>query len=601
MSTAHLRRAASTPALELLLTRPCTADDLGTFVARADGDHSRSTGRLVRALPDYVPAGSLLRKATTSKPPRQLGASASRPELALQAAKTRFVIRSASAAGVPVPRSVRQSPRMTVTPTAPRLMPAAAPCQALSSPTPVHGARRTFATPVESPSKSFVVGATSDSASARNVGPSEPPGLGLAGRLAARLHHECVVDGESLRAVRATLIRLLAAQPLLRSLDGVALEAIAASAELRHGDRYQRLYSAGAEVSAHGGSGGGGYAFLLLHGEAECTETRARSRSEPQATRADRVLPGQLCGAEPLAAPPQRTPFDPPLRRTQHCTLTMASVALALPLRALSVLRGDERAHGVLSVALCAQLLADQLPEADARSLPTGVLLELSANARLQRREAGSMLHMRGAIAQEVLCLVSGVAEFGSGGAQAPMWQFSDPGPLAARALLAAGSPGNGVTHDHDARIGMAGAALVISLPISTTLRLVQHSAPLRGALQLHVRQQEHMVHHQRRPPSPPSAPPSESPPSAPPAVVVNPSALPPSTSLEPNPTDWSRQRPASALAGVPSWYRARGSIRSRHALRVAVEGIRQEEEGVEMPWTCLLAVLMPDSLDASS
>ena len=200
-------------------------------------------------------------------------------------------------------------------------------------------------------------------AAAAAAAPASAPTDSLSALLARNLFFELCLRRAPISEQRGTIARLLHSLPLLHDLPEASVHQLAQAAELRYGERYAKLYNYGVEPS------GECYAFVLLSGAAESCEESLRAKSEPPLSRVDAYAPGELCGAELLAAPPRRNGCrDPAVPRTQTCVWTSAGAALALPYSALQAAAISPDAMRPLEQQLCAQLLATMLPDRDTRT-----------------------------------------------------------------------------------------------------------------------------------------------------------------------------------------------------------------------------------------
>ena len=335
-----------------------------------------------------------------------------------------------------------------------------------------------------------------------------------ANRYARTIYRECIIEAMPLSKQLAVIERLLEAQPLLQGTPQEALRALAARAELRRGERYHTLYTAGTEarpVEASVDAAGAGYAYIILHGEVEAVEEAGRSKDEPVQTRADRYGCGELCGAEPLLVPPRVHPSDPSIPRTQSCKWTTAGAALALPLAALAAVRLSGAATRRLQTALCAQLLSPLLPGTDERAPSWASLLELASRASLSRRFAGEMLCEAGQPADAMVFLVRGSVELSEppprtaagpslDGRRASLRRPSaahpieppaplnthmrlKPGPLDSHLVLAE------TVHELNARVATnqrERSALVLSIPAQWSRLILNRQPDLRQSLEFH-------------------------------------------------------------------------------------------------------------------
>lgn len=227
-----------------------------------------------------------------------------------------------------------------------------------------------------------------------------------AARHARILYGECVQNSVPLTERLDFVVALLEALPLLHGASKFALHALALRAELRTGERYQRLYKAGTENTD------GGYAYVILCGEAEACEEGGRARTESSKSRVDRFCAGMLCGAELLAAPSRPRPADPTVPRTQTCSWTLAGTALALPLSALAAAPLHPGALRKLHCKLCAQLLLPLLPEVRQAKAPEWAsLVQLASQASLRRHEGGELLYGAGDSSDTLRFLVRGAVD----------------------------------------------------------------------------------------------------------------------------------------------------------------------------------------------
>ena len=258
----------------------------------------------------------------------------------------------------------------------------------------------------------------------------------LAALLARNLVYELCVRGAPLNTQYTTIARLLHTLPLLSGLSDASVRSLAESVEVRRGERYGALYNYGVETGPRSGDG---FAFVLLSGSAAASEEMLRARSERPSARVDSYVPGTLCGAEPIAAPPRVSARDPALPRTQSCIWTRSGVALAVPLASLAAAPIGPAARRPLEQALCTHLLAALLPDRDQRSPPLSGLAQLASGAVLRRARAGELLFLEGQAPSELVFLVRGRIELAQGGGP-PGGTAHSAAPAGAAAAAGAGA-----------------------------------------------------------------------------------------------------------------------------------------------------------------
>ena len=372
----------------MLLTRPLSASDVGTW---------RAAGRRDERAPGELIVAQLPRQVQFEAPPPS--AAMTRPGLALLAARQRHVrFGSRPSTAAAIDRLVdRYAAANAVTRYSKKRPPPSQPSTTTTTTTsavPPAPQRR----PPPPPPEQQQMRASRFSAHAL--------------RLAKNIYEACVLGRRPLSDQHDEIARLLTTLPLLQGVPAHAIGLLAKAATLRIGERYHKLYNVGTEVDAL--AEGGGHAFLILAGSAEASEQLVgRAREEPPHSRADRYGPADICGCEVLIAPTQQHSSDPLVPRGQTCAWTTNGAALALPLASLVALP-LQPARRQLRLNLCAQLLAPLLAttwSGSMRAPLSGLLQQLATDATLTRRPAGELLYTSGCKSDELLFLIRGAVD----------------------------------------------------------------------------------------------------------------------------------------------------------------------------------------------
>ena len=561
---------SSTSSLNVLLTRSLTADDIGAW-SRGPKAQREQAGELKVAT---LHGSGYAQSKPPPPPPVVL-----RPDVAVRAGRSRYARLGNRPSSAAIERQVSE-----------RLL------EGLEHVTSTKPVRPQTAAAAMRPgiTASHIEATSADGESA------------VAGRLARNLHFECVQQRVPLASQLALIVQLLEALPLLEGVPAAALHALAQRAELRAGERYHKLYSAGSEQTA------GGYAFVLLSGEAEAFEEGGRARDESYETRVDRYAQGGVCGAELLVAPACVRPADPTVPRTQTCLWKIAGHALALPLAQLSKVRLVPRAVRELHASICAHLLLPLLKDGKEREPPAWAELKmLAAKATLTRRRAGEQLYAAGQFPDDIYILVRGVLELteppprrADGGPSLDGRRNSlkntlrrnslvggvtrrraHPGPLDANLVLSE------VVYEQYARVGASDgetSALVIAIPAPHARAVLNRLPALRAAVMHNsaaaklrmTKVEARTTNHSMLTMLPAAS-------SAPSATA----ALADTSASASEVTTW-QPRPASPTgAYLASWHRSRAADLTRNALFNVPHGVRTSASAAnDPPWTFLIA-----------
>ena len=505
-----MQRSHSSSSLHVLLTQPVSASDVGAWSAKPK---SRFSGRLVQASTIFPAAVA---------PPRPNSAAIIQPSLALRAAKqrhSRSTIRPPSAAEAIIRSAHAQGggPRRPST----------------------AGGAGAGATRGRAANVLVAQDHSTSTSTAQPTPPAEPASaqsmedVQLA-HLARNLFYHLCVCGQPLKAHLPTIVRLLQSMRLFEGVDAARLREVAAAAEVRHGVRYQSLYTAGTSRAA----AEDGFAFVLLNGHARASEGTLPARGDTaESLRGDSYAPGALCGAELLAAPPRgrRTTGvvadaaaaptnaahaadaeapatadaadaaaadaddgndgndspptlderDAPLvPRMQTCTWMSAGAALALPLSLLATIPRSPPAARDLEKALCAQVLSSLLLDRDRRPPRRSVVAQLAEGATMSRHEPGSIIYLRGAKPLFLIFLVRGDVELFDAAAPLnapPIETHREPGPIGAVAVLSE------APRTESVRAPLRRSCITIQVPASHAHAALLHSPNLRSALLLNA------------------------------------------------------------------------------------------------------------------
>ncbi len=355
----------------------------------------------------------------------------------------------------------------------------------------------------------------------------------------------------------------LGALPLLRGVSEADIEALADTATIRVGDRYQRLYCEGNMVPPDGGA-----IHVVLHGTLECSPGATLELHKGE--RSVKVQAAGCAGAEMLACPVEARSL---LARSHTAAWATNGVELTLPFGAIDALMLDAAVLRGLESTLCAQLVAPLLPDKVARVPPTAALAQLTDAARLIWREPGATLFRRGTRPQSLLFLVGGSIDLRTAAPERLIVR-REPGPLGASELLSNGH------HSIDASVSSLHGALLVEVAGEDALNILSSLTALRQSIASHdvrLSMADTAQHALARPGT------------APPATTRGASASAPKL-LRPHTAGpaLNAQLVLDAVESPSNWWHSRGEAKKRMAL-LRVPNSRKCEDA-DVPWTYVVS-----------